>query len=89
MLASISTYMHAFVMYFRLSSKSKKKHDYNTLAYHINSAQRQQSDQRMPNELTIDVTANDAHRMNMQQVPTYSVFVGESGYNDSGNSHTS
>jgi len=66
-------------MFYRFSSKDKKKQDYNSLMYHMNSAQRQHIDRRMYNEMAIDVTANDAHRTNVQHAPTYSVFVNESG----------
>jgi len=68
--------------YFRYSSRGKKRQDYRTLDFQINSTRSQQLNQPVQSSIALNSTGYGGRVLGVGEMPTYSVFVGESDFND-------
>lgn len=66
----------------RISAQGKKRQDYRTLNFQINSARSEHLHQSIQSNAASESTGNDTRILGAGEMPTYSVFVGGSNFND-------
>lgn len=66
----------------RYHAHSKRKQAYKTLNYQINTARGQATDPRFLSGIGTDLTERSGHVVGAEQMPTYSVYVGDEEFRD-------